>query len=159
MHNLPAPGIEWRILNEESQRLYRAGEYDRGIVVALKALEVAEKMSGQTIRTSQPASTIWPCCTTPRETTLPQNHSTNVRLRSGKKHSDQTIQRSQSVSTILPCCTSLWETTLLLSRSINVRWQFWKKHSDRTTQSSHLASWVWQSYTVFKETTRLLSRS
>lgn len=39
-------GIEWQILNREAMELYRAGKYDRAIVVAKKALEVAEKNVG-----------------------------------------------------------------------------------------------------------------
>ncbi len=39
-------GIEWEILNQEVIGLTRGGEYDRGVVVAKKALEVAEKNVG-----------------------------------------------------------------------------------------------------------------
>jgi len=39
-------GIEWDILNQEVMKLYRAGKYDRGIVVAKKALEVAQENTG-----------------------------------------------------------------------------------------------------------------
>ena len=39
-------GIEWDILNQESMELYRTGQYDRAVVVAKKALEVAEKNVG-----------------------------------------------------------------------------------------------------------------
>ena len=39
-------GIEWDILNQEVQKLYRTGKYDRAVVVAKKALEVAEKNVG-----------------------------------------------------------------------------------------------------------------
>jgi tetratricopeptide (TPR) repeat protein len=39
-------GIEWEILNQEVMELYRTGKYDRAIVVAKKALEVAEKNVG-----------------------------------------------------------------------------------------------------------------
>ena len=39
-------GIEWKILNQEAMELYRTGKYDRAIVVAKKALEVAEKNVG-----------------------------------------------------------------------------------------------------------------
>ena len=39
-------GIEWEILIEEVKRLYRAGKYDRAVIVAKKALEVAEKTVG-----------------------------------------------------------------------------------------------------------------
>ncbi len=38
--------IEWEILNQEVQELYRAGKYDRAVVVAQKALQVAEKNVG-----------------------------------------------------------------------------------------------------------------
>ena len=34
-------GIEWDILNQEAMELYRAGKYDRALVVAQKALQVA----------------------------------------------------------------------------------------------------------------------
>ena len=39
-------GVEWEILNKEALRLWRAGEYDRAVIVAKKALEVAEKDAG-----------------------------------------------------------------------------------------------------------------
>ena len=39
-------GIEWEILNQEVTELYRTGKYDRAVVVAKKALEVAEKNVG-----------------------------------------------------------------------------------------------------------------
>ena len=39
-------GIEWETLNQEATDLYRAGQYDRAVVVAKKALEVAEKDVG-----------------------------------------------------------------------------------------------------------------
>ncbi len=39
-------GIEWDILNQEVKSLYQQGRYDRAVVVAKKALEVAEKNVG-----------------------------------------------------------------------------------------------------------------
>ena len=39
-------GIEWDILNEEAAQLYRAGKYDRGVIVAKQALSVAESNVG-----------------------------------------------------------------------------------------------------------------
>jgi tetratricopeptide (TPR) repeat protein len=39
-------GIEWETLIEEVRTLYRAGRYDRAIMIAKKALEVAEKRVG-----------------------------------------------------------------------------------------------------------------
>ena len=39
-------GIEWDILNQEAMDLYTAADYDRAIVVAKKALEVAEENVG-----------------------------------------------------------------------------------------------------------------
>jgi len=39
-------GIEWEILNREVKELYRAGDYRRAVVVAQKALEVAERNVG-----------------------------------------------------------------------------------------------------------------
>ncbi len=39
-------GIEWETLNKETLDLLRAGNYDRGVVVATKALAVAEKEMG-----------------------------------------------------------------------------------------------------------------
>ena len=39
-------GIEWEKLNKEVTDLFRAGKYDRAVVVAKKALEVAEKAFG-----------------------------------------------------------------------------------------------------------------
>lgn len=41
-----AQGVEWEKLNQEVMDLYRAGKYDRAVVVAKKALEVAEKNAG-----------------------------------------------------------------------------------------------------------------
>ena len=40
-------GIEWDILNQEVMELYQAGKYDRAVVVAQKALEVAEQNVGK----------------------------------------------------------------------------------------------------------------
>ena len=37
------PGIEWDVLNQEFMELYQTGQYDRAVVVAQKALEVAEQ--------------------------------------------------------------------------------------------------------------------
>src|SRR5579875_1410816 len=39
-------GLEWRILNQEVMELYRAGKYDRALVLARKALQVAEQSAG-----------------------------------------------------------------------------------------------------------------
>ncbi len=39
-------GIEWDILNQEVKELHQAGKYDRAVVVAWKALEVAEQNVG-----------------------------------------------------------------------------------------------------------------
>jgi peroxiredoxin/tetratricopeptide (TPR) repeat protein len=39
-------GSEWDTLNQEAMELYRTGKYDRGVLVARKALEVAEKNVG-----------------------------------------------------------------------------------------------------------------
>ena len=39
-------GIEWDILNQESMELHRTGQYGRAVVVAKKALEIAEKNVG-----------------------------------------------------------------------------------------------------------------
>jgi hypothetical protein len=36
-------GIEWETLNKEVLDLHKAGKYDRAVIVAQKALEVAEK--------------------------------------------------------------------------------------------------------------------
>jgi hypothetical protein len=36
-------GTAWDILNKEAMELYRTGNYERTVVVAKKALEVAEK--------------------------------------------------------------------------------------------------------------------
>lgn len=36
-------GIEWDKLNQEVIRLYRVGKYDRAVVVAQQALQVAER--------------------------------------------------------------------------------------------------------------------
>ena len=41
-----AQGIEWKSLNDEVNSLYRQGHYDRAIVVAKKALQVAEQAGG-----------------------------------------------------------------------------------------------------------------
>ena len=37
------PGIEWEVLNQEVMELTQTGQYDRAVVVAKKALEVAEQ--------------------------------------------------------------------------------------------------------------------
>jgi len=39
-------GSEWETLNQEVIKLYQAGKYDQAVVVAKKALEVAEKSVG-----------------------------------------------------------------------------------------------------------------
>lgn len=39
-------GVEWEVLNKEVEDLYSTGKYDRAVVVAVKALEVAEKNHG-----------------------------------------------------------------------------------------------------------------
>ncbi len=39
-------GSEWDILLQEAMELHRTGKYDRGVVIARKALEVAEKNDG-----------------------------------------------------------------------------------------------------------------
>ena len=39
-------GIEWDTLNQEVLRLYRAGKYERAIIVAQEALKVAEDNVG-----------------------------------------------------------------------------------------------------------------
>ena len=36
-------GIEWDTLNQEVLRLYRAGQYERAIIVAQEVLKVAER--------------------------------------------------------------------------------------------------------------------
>jgi hypothetical protein len=41
-----AQGIEWETLNNEVESLYRQGLYDRAVVVAKKALQVAEQAVG-----------------------------------------------------------------------------------------------------------------
>jgi len=39
-------GIEWEVLNDEVMELLCTGKYDRGVVVAKKAMEVAEQNVG-----------------------------------------------------------------------------------------------------------------
>ena len=39
-------GIEWENLDKEAMDLYHAGEYDRAVIIARKALEVSEKNVG-----------------------------------------------------------------------------------------------------------------
>ena len=39
-------GIEWDILNDEVNELYRTGQYARAVVVGKKALKVAEEIVG-----------------------------------------------------------------------------------------------------------------
>ena len=39
-------GIEWDILNDEVEELYRTGQYARAVVVGKKALKVAEEIVG-----------------------------------------------------------------------------------------------------------------
>lgn len=41
-----AQGIEWKTLNDEVNFLYKQGRYDRAVVVAKKALQVAEQAVG-----------------------------------------------------------------------------------------------------------------
>ena len=41
-----AQGIEWETLNDEVRSLYKQGRYDRAVVVAKKALQVAEQAVG-----------------------------------------------------------------------------------------------------------------
>jgi tetratricopeptide (TPR) repeat protein len=41
-----AQGSEWEMLNKEAISLYQKGQYDRAVVVAKKALDVAEKAVG-----------------------------------------------------------------------------------------------------------------
>ena len=41
-----AQGIEWETLNAEVMSLYQKGQYDRAVVVAKQALDVAEKVVG-----------------------------------------------------------------------------------------------------------------
>src|SRR5664279_1046043 len=41
-----AQGSEWKTLNDEVVSLYRKGRYDRAVVVAKKALEIAEANVG-----------------------------------------------------------------------------------------------------------------
>ena len=43
---VPAQGIEWEVLTQEFASLYKQGLYDRAVIVAKKALEVAEKAVG-----------------------------------------------------------------------------------------------------------------
>ena len=44
--NSKGAGSEWDILNQEARSLYQKGQYDRAVVTARKALEVAEKNDG-----------------------------------------------------------------------------------------------------------------
>jgi hypothetical protein len=41
-----AQGKEWETLNEETRSLYRQGRYDQAVVVAKKALRIAEQAVG-----------------------------------------------------------------------------------------------------------------
>ena len=41
-----AQGIKWKALNKEVMTLYQKGQYDRAVVVAKKALDMAEKAVG-----------------------------------------------------------------------------------------------------------------
>jgi tetratricopeptide (TPR) repeat protein len=41
-----AQGVEWERLNDEVKSLYGQGHYDRAVVVAKKALQVAEQSAG-----------------------------------------------------------------------------------------------------------------
>ena len=41
-----AQGIEWKTLNDEVMSLYRQGRYDSAVVVAKRALQVAEQSVG-----------------------------------------------------------------------------------------------------------------
>jgi tetratricopeptide (TPR) repeat protein len=44
---LQGAGKKWDILNQEVMSLYQKGQYDRAVIVAKKALEVAEKNVGK----------------------------------------------------------------------------------------------------------------
>jgi TonB family protein len=46
IHTVYAQGTEWETLTKESQELYRTGNYQHALVLAEKALEVAEKAVG-----------------------------------------------------------------------------------------------------------------
>ena len=41
-----AQDSQWEMLNNEAMSLYQKGQYDRAVVVAKKALDVAEKAVG-----------------------------------------------------------------------------------------------------------------
>ena len=41
-----AQSVEWKTLNQEAMTLYRQGRYDQAVVVAKKALEIAERDLG-----------------------------------------------------------------------------------------------------------------
>ncbi|MGA2027731.1 MAG: tetratricopeptide repeat protein [Syntrophobacteraceae bacterium] len=41
-----AQGTEWKTLNDEVMSLYRQGSYERAVVAAKKALQVAEQAAG-----------------------------------------------------------------------------------------------------------------
>ena len=41
-----AKGAEWKALNDEAVSLYRQGSYERAVVVAKKALQIAEQEVG-----------------------------------------------------------------------------------------------------------------
>lgn len=45
-----AQWIEWNKLNDEASSLYRQGHYDSAVVVAVKALQVAEHITDMAIR-------------------------------------------------------------------------------------------------------------
>lgn len=45
-HDARGAGIEWEILNQEVMELRQAGKYDRAVLLAHKALQVAEQNVG-----------------------------------------------------------------------------------------------------------------
>jgi tetratricopeptide (TPR) repeat protein len=45
-NNSQSAGVEWDVLVQEASDLYRAGKYDRAVVVSQKALQVAEESVG-----------------------------------------------------------------------------------------------------------------
>jgi hypothetical protein len=77
-------GVEWDTLNDEVSSLYRKGQYDCAVVVAKKALQVAEQKVGPTIPMWPRVCTTSPRCTKPKASTRRPSRSTSARWRQSR---------------------------------------------------------------------------
>ena len=87
-----AHGIEWETLNDEAKSLYRQGQYDRAIVVAKKALEVAEQTGRpQSSRCGHKPEQPRGAIPDPRPVRARPSRSTSVRWQSERRPSARII--------------------------------------------------------------------